>query len=87
MPVLHGVRDVGSLDNVFNNDRGLVVLKGNITVMFLTVESNIPPRLSQRLEFLVEDICSHDRVNNEMTEASALILVLVDTGSKILKVR
>mmetsp|Transcript_255 Transcript_255/g.640 ORF Transcript_255/g.640 Transcript_255/m.640 type:complete len:345 (+) Transcript_255:326-1360(+) len=88
VPMLHGVANVGSLDNVLDHNRSF-----SVNVFLLErgfhfsnfLECHIPSRVTQRFEFLIKDISCHHRVGYQVAEAFTFNAILVNASTKVLE--
>jgi hypothetical protein len=75
VPMLHCVRYIRSLNQMFNNNRGFAI--NNFFWAFLCGlfrESFGPAIIAQSFQLLIYNISSHDRVNNQLPEVPILTL-------------
>mmetsp|Transcript_8524 Transcript_8524/g.24547 ORF Transcript_8524/g.24547 Transcript_8524/m.24547 type:complete len:533 (-) Transcript_8524:1015-2613(-) len=82
VPMLHGVSNVGGLDDVLDDDGRLEVdgflFRDHQLCLRIAVEGLVPTGVTQRLGLLVEDVRCHDAVHDELAEALELAFVCED---------
>jgi hypothetical protein len=83
--MLHGMSDIGGLDQVLNHNRCLSV---DIFLFVdkrrnVRVESLGPSALAEGLELLVEDVRRQNCVNNKLAESIELVGVCIDAISEL----
>mmetsp|Transcript_15985 Transcript_15985/g.33031 ORF Transcript_15985/g.33031 Transcript_15985/m.33031 type:complete len:201 (-) Transcript_15985:2161-2763(-) len=73
MPVLHGMRNIRSLNHVFDDNSGQAITvlgtrpHGNDFI--LQIKGLFPTIVSESLQLPIHDICRHHRVYHELTES------------------
>jgi hypothetical protein len=71
MPMLHGVRNVGGLDNVLNHNRSPEVISLRFDGPSIFRESFLPTVSSKVVQFLIKNIRSKHGIHNQLPSQHA----------------
>jgi hypothetical protein len=83
MPVLHCVSDIGSLDQVLNDNRRLAVDHiGRRLLRRIFGKSLAPASIPVRFQVLVHNIGGHDQVDYELAQAHPFAFGLPPYGNR-----
>jgi hypothetical protein len=67
MPMLHGVSDIGSLDQMLNDNRSL-----EIQIVFLVSVGPFPTLAAEFLQVFIKDISHHNCIDHQTPELMVL---------------